>query len=338
MLAIVFSSALVAGSSLAAGFEPAKRTHAPELKPPNHQAGSGIEGWVTACVTVKEDGTVGDVRVIDLSPNEEFAEAGKSAAEGWKFKPAQFDGKPTEEADVCDIQLFTVGSPFAAKTTATLEGAAAFLDEEEFDNAKRALKDLAEDGPLTLTQAARLQLLESRIAANDKDEARAVEALERATISGGRFLKEDARLAGLGARFQGLVNARRYRDALDLFATFESLDGGAQPMVIFGPTAAEIRDLEKSGKSFAVPGKLEPALAADGGVWRHRPLRREVGVQDVEGKITALSIECDRRKMRLDYQEDISLTIPESWGSCSIYVEGTPDTTLRLVEYGGDVG
>jgi len=317
-----------------AKFKPAKRTHAPDLKPPIHRAGEGVEGWALVCVTVKVDGTVAHARVVDVGPSGEFAEAGLEAAQGWKFEPATVDGEPSEQSNVCDLQLFTMAIPADAKTTKKLADAEALLDDDKPDEAARILRDLVETGPLTLAQGAELQLLEYRIRATKDDQAGAVAALERATIGGARYLPEEDRLPALGAKFTGLVGERRYREALALFATFEGIEGGARPMVVHGKTAADIRELEKSDKSFTVPAKLEPALAATGGLWGHRPLRRELGVQKLEGKLDAFVIECDLRTMRLDYQEDVSWRIPDSWGDCAIYAEGAPDATFDLIEYG----
>lgn len=334
VLLFVSTLVLVGGTPVRAEFQPAKRTHAPELKPPAQQAGAGIEGWALVCVTVKPDGTTANPRVIDVSPNDEFAEAGRDASEGWKFRPAKLDGGAVEQSDICGIQLFTVGSPIDEKTNAKLDEATRLLDEDEGDDdAVRLLKGLETAGPLTLKQAARLQMLRYRIAAEEKNEAAAVEAIERAAVGGGRFLEGEDKVNALGAQFHGYVNQRRYREALALFATFESIDGGAKPMVIHGTTAAEIRDLSESDKSYTVPAKLEPALAAKGGVWHHRPFRRELGARKVEGKIDAFVIDCDHRTMRLEYQEDVSWKIPESWGGCTVYAEGTPGTTFELIEY-----
>jgi len=335
VLLAVSTLLLLASTPVRAEFQPAKRTHAPELKPPAQQAGAGIEGWALVCVTVKADGTTANPRVIDVSPNTEFAEAGREASRGWKFRSAQVDGAAVEQSDVCGIQLFTVGSPVDEKTNAKLDEATRLLDENEGDDdAVRLLKGLEVDGPLTLKQAARLQMLRYRIAAEKKNEEAAAQAIERASIGGGRFLEGDDRVNALGATFHAYVNQRRYREALALFATFESIDGGAKPMVVHGKTAADIRDLSESDKSYTVPAKLEPALAAEGGVWHHRPFRRELGARKLEGKIDAFVIDCDRRTLSLDYQEDVSWKIPESWGDCTVYAEGTPGTTFELIEYG----
>ncbi len=317
-----------------AGFEPARRLRAPDLKPPAQQAGSGIEGWARVCVTVKEDGSVADPRVPDAGPNAAFVDAGRKGALGWSFEPARLDGEPVEARDVCGLQLFTLALAPDAGTTATLAEAERLLDAEDPDGAGRVLGRLAEQGPLTLQQGAELQLLQSRLAADRGDQTAAVDALERATVGGGRFLEEDVAVNALGATFVGLVNERRYREALDLFDRFEEMPGGAQPMVLHGKAAAEIRTLARSGASYAVPARLEPRGPGGRGLWRHRPLRRELGVRKREGEVDALVVACDVRGMRLAYDEDVSWRIPDSWGRCAVYAEGKPGGTFELIEYG----
>lgn len=330
---LVLSFVLLA-SPAAAEFQAATRTHAPELKPPAQQAGAGIHGWALVCVSVKADGTVSDARVIDVSPNPEFAEAGRKAALGWKFRPARLDGEPVDSSNVCGLQVFTLATAPSEKTQEKLAEVASLVDAEEYDEARRKVGDLAEEGPLTLAQAAQLQLLESRIAADDGEQAKVIDAIERATVARGRFLSGEALATALGARFAGLAHQRRYGEALELYQQFEKIEGGAKPMVVHGKANEEIRKLAKGDQSFVVSAELEPALAAEGGVWRHRPLRRELGARKLEGKLDAIVIDCDLRTMRLDYAEEVSWRIPDSWGRCTVYAEGEPGTTFDLLEYG----
>ena len=56
-------------------------------------------------------------------------------------------------------------------------------------------------------------------------------------------------------------------------------------------------------------------------------------MRGLQGSLKALVVECERRKIRLDYQEDVSWGIPESWGACTVYAEGDAGTTFELVEF-----
>jgi TonB family protein len=319
-----------------AEFRDARRVKVADRPPPAKQANRGIEGWARVCVTVGVDGSVSNPRVLDASPGPEFAEAGRKAALGWEFEPARMGEEVVEEHGSCAVQYFTLDVPSDAGSGKRIEEASALLSAEEPDPeaASALLADLVEEGPLSLRQAAALQLVEFRIAASREDFDAALEAIERATVERGRFLEENQVIGSLSARFSGLMNARRYREALELFDGFESMVGGAKPMLVHGEAAAQIRNLRTSGASFPVPARLEAVPGGDAAVWRHIPLRRELGVRKLDGSVDAIEILCERRKLRVDYAEAVSWKIPESWGDCAIWAEGKDGTTFELIEYG----
>jgi len=54
---------------------------------------ANIEGYVTMQFTVKPDGSVANIQVIDAQPPRMFNRAAKQALAQWKFKPRTRDGK-----------------------------------------------------------------------------------------------------------------------------------------------------------------------------------------------------------------------------------------------------
>lgn len=319
-----------------AEFRDARRVKVADRSPPAKQANRGIEGWARVCVTVGADGSVRNPHVVDASPSPEFAEAGRKAAMDWEFEPARMGEEAVEEHGSCAVQYFTLDVPSDARSSKRIEEASALLAAEEPDPeaASLLLSDLVEQGPLSLRQAAALQLVEFRIAAGREDLEGALDAIERATVERGRFLEENQVIGSLSARFSGLMNARRYREALELFNGFESMVGGAKPMLVHGEAAAQIRKLRTSGASFWVPALLGPAPGGGAAQWRHVPLRRELGVRKLDGNVDGIEILCERQTLRVDYAEGVSWKIPESWGDCVIWAEGKDGTTFELIEYG----
>lgn len=51
----------------------------------------GIEGWVQFEVTVKTDGYVKDINILDSSPDRTFVQEARKAVNKWRFKPAKND-------------------------------------------------------------------------------------------------------------------------------------------------------------------------------------------------------------------------------------------------------
>lgn len=53
-----------------------------------------LEGYVTMAVSIRADGTVSDVEVLDSDPPRLFDQAAVSAMQRWKFRPKTVDGEP----------------------------------------------------------------------------------------------------------------------------------------------------------------------------------------------------------------------------------------------------
>lgn len=53
-----------------------------------------IEGSVTLAVLVREDGGVGDVRVLSAEPQGVFEQSAMAAVRSWRFEPAMYEGAP----------------------------------------------------------------------------------------------------------------------------------------------------------------------------------------------------------------------------------------------------
>jgi protein TonB len=53
-----------------------------------------LEGKVTMAVTIRPDGTVADVQVLESSPPRLFDQAAVQAMQRWKFRPKIVNGKP----------------------------------------------------------------------------------------------------------------------------------------------------------------------------------------------------------------------------------------------------
>lgn len=94
------ASAVAAGdSSSAAG------THGPVLvrnvspRYPATAMRSNQEGWVELSFTVRPDGSVDDVKVVDAEPRHVFDRAAVEAVSRWKYEPATQNGAPIASQD-----------------------------------------------------------------------------------------------------------------------------------------------------------------------------------------------------------------------------------------------
>ena len=67
--------------------------------------------------------------------------------------------------------------------------------------------------------------------------------------------------------------------------------------------------------------------------WTHSLTGRTFTIAGVEGRIRAMSLECDATDARLEYEEALDWTIPPSWGACTLEVNAKRGTTFALYEF-----
>ena len=62
-----------------------------QLQPPypRAEAAKGIEGWVSLRFEVRQDGTVGNVQVLNGSPRGVFDQAAVNAVQRWRYRPTE---------------------------------------------------------------------------------------------------------------------------------------------------------------------------------------------------------------------------------------------------------
>ena len=75
-----------------------------EPKYPVQAARDGLQGWVKMRFTILEDGSVGDVTVVEAEPKRVFDREAIRALKRWKYSPKVVDGKAVQQPGIM-VQL-----------------------------------------------------------------------------------------------------------------------------------------------------------------------------------------------------------------------------------------
>jgi TonB family protein len=311
---------------------------------PDYPAGalhSGKEGWVMLSFVISPTGDVTEPMIEDSSGIEAFEQAALRAVQHWKYTPATLDGTPVEQAMVKSRIFFQIESSDAPGASpsfiskyrrivrATNDGdfaaAAELITELEFGERK----NLYEDAWFWWTKYFYLA------ASGSTDAAEMRRCLQRAIGYQQEYLAPDLFVA---AAERLVVAHARALDLSAAIATFERLRDA--------PTARRsdnyeeaVARLQPSYERLLAVVNGDDLLVTNGTVgefdyWVHDLVRRSFSFADIEGRLDALDIRCQRGTRRYNAVPSETIwTVPESWGACGAYVKGEPGATFAFREY-----
>jgi TonB family protein len=297
--------------------------------PPENRFGIPMEGWVVLRYTILPDGRTANVRVVDRMPPTIVERAAVSAVEAWTFEPATIDGaaiewRNNESVVVFDLPMVPL-EPSAFFIPAYLE-ADEFLKSGEHDKALKRNEGVLATQTSRLGEVGLVQVQKAAIHIALGDLHAAYAAILLAT---------DPRVPALSPT--DLKSALQYRNALELelgdaagaLATFARRNE-IEPVPANDPMAAQAAAIEQ-----ALGGEAPIAIKAKilDKSWTHVPTRRTFAISDVTGQIETIQVECDRRGAELEFAADTEWTLPETWGACTLMVEGDRDTEFVLYEF-----
>lgn len=70
---------------------------------PRELAAKGIEGWVSLRFDIRQDGSVGNVQILDGSPRGVFDQAARQAVQRWRYRPTE--AVPLQQTVTLDFRL-----------------------------------------------------------------------------------------------------------------------------------------------------------------------------------------------------------------------------------------
>jgi TonB family protein len=297
--------------------------------PPENRFGFPIEGWVVVRYSVLPDGRTANVRAVDRMPPTLVEHGAVSAVEHWTFEPATSDGGPIEWHNNESVVVFDLEAVPLEPTPFFMpayQDADALLKDGEHEKALKRNETMLATQTSRLAEVglAEVQNAAINIALGDLHAAYA--AILHAT---------DPRVPVLGP--DDLKLALQYRNALEL-----ELGDAAGALATFARRNA-IEPVPETDAMAARAAVIEQALGGDSPIaikgkildnsWTHVPTRRTFAISAVNGELKTIQVECDRRDAELAFAADSEWTLPETWGGCSLTVEGSRDTEFVFYEF-----
>jgi len=308
--------------------------------PPAAEA-AGQEGWVLVSFVVREDGSITDPVIEESSGVRDFEREARRTVKGWQYEPALRNGEPVEQCEVRVLLTFEIQggprgatAPFRRHWRDLQRLKQAGRTDEALDSAQALL---ARRG-LNLYEAATARVELAILIAQRGDAHETLNSLRTAT-RGMHYLNEpelavQLREAQLSLEIE-LGEYSRAIDSAEWLLVHNFTDGRSEQLAI---TLDQLMGLRQGAGYLTVSGKIGEwtADAADDeqpAFWTHQLLRRQFGIEDVEGEVRAVDLRCAWQRVLMEYDPDIAWRTSEDWGPCDVYVYGQPGTTFRLVEY-----
>ena len=179
------------------------------------------------------------------------------------------------------------------------------------------------------------------------DAAQMRRALERAVgadeedmcLSMAQFVAAAERLVVLHAQASDIAAAiatfERLRDAVakaaqdPATATLRTTQQYTQSVAGLQPGYDAMLELVASDRLMAMNGEV-----GEFDYWVHDLLRPSFSFANIQGRLEALDIRCERGRRRYDsIPVDTVWRVPEKWGACGVYLKGEPGSTFAFREY-----
>ena len=288
------------------------------------------EGWVQLSVCIGVDGTIASPVVIKSSGPRAFEVAALAAVKTYRYAPATLEGEPITQCSAIfmnfqqKVLAFGARPEFARKLTE----AQALITAKSYDKGA-ALADSLH--PYNNYEGARVAGGRMTIARASGDTVAAVNHI-RDALRIDHALEPDLTNRLLQLRFAMEIELGKYSDALKTYEAFAPHQVAVTP----SQQAAyqRLRTLVDGEQPLVTHIALVPTTNAAPGsaIGNVGLLRRKFGFQDLQGAFDHFELRCLHYHYVAPVSGGNSWQVPESWGSCDLYLFGSAGATLTLVE------
>ncbi|WP_412971401.1 energy transducer TonB [Glaciecola sp. MF2-115] len=301
-------------------------------KYPISAARKGYEGWASYSFSVDSEGSVKDIELVDSSGLRAFELEGKIALKRWKYVPATSNGEPVDSGNYriqLDFRLDDnrnngVTRSFKKRLTEAQKA----LDEGDLLKVKELIAEIDQKGQRNRNESFYFSMLEADYAAAIGDSLLEARSFRYAySFLSNDWQEEKRRSYAFERMFKLYINTKQYKSALRVFEKAKDTSTDEALVADLQVVAVQVTSLLEDGAALARPGYIR-----DNYFWYHKLTYNTFSIIEVKGDIDELQLRCDLETTVYKFKPNNTWTIPESWGDCSVLLNGEADTTFTLVE------
>lgn len=296
--------------------------------------GSYVEGYVLLHYTIKPDGHVSDITVLELVGPKNFEDSALNTVKDWTYKPATLNGKPVATCRTLQVSFQVQGVWAGAREEIANAYRRAMIDmkDAKFDDASATLNQAQSTPKLNFYERGMLANLSALIALTKGDyfEARrlsqlAGHGLSELPFAVGQSLLETRIKASLA--LGDLVDALESLDKLKANKRFDP----ASPIVkLVEDARTKVDGLPMFGMTGKIPASGETGQNVYFGLYH-----RNFAFGNISGSLEKFTLSCKQQAIESEITEKAEWHVPKSWSDCRVLVRGAPGTTFKVVQEAG---
>ncbi|MGB0986223.1 MAG: energy transducer TonB [Pseudoalteromonas spongiae] len=301
-------------------------------KYPINAARNGKEGWVQLSFVVEPDGSTSNI-IVEDSSNEAFEKYALRSIKKWKYSPATKDGKPIQQCRnqvQLDFKLSNTPKGASKWFFRQYRLANRYLEENKLEDAKEIAKKIEEKGRWNAYEDMYYAILNSLIAEQSKDNEAELNAIK--SVLGYRELQKEEQYSAFATRaFSLAVELQLYGDAKSIFENLQTHYSDNPNVAKLIPYYDQITAYLASDKPLVIDAEIGKR-----DFWSYQLERSAFIIDNVVGNLTNLEVRCDNHHSQFLVESGNKWQIPESWGSCSVYVFGDTNAKFTLADVHGE--
>lgn len=306
----------------------------PQPPQPTNAAGLTTDGWVTVRYSVLADGTPANVRAINQMPPSIDTAPTLETFGRWTFFPGSQNGQAIDWHNNETIVVFRSQGGLADGPGSFRENYAAILstldaeepDPETLRDALAANRTLLSEHAVTLGEIG-LALLQTAVIHNlAQNPHEALAPIQMATDPRVPMLSHVELFPAVRLRIEVENALGRTREAFESFNRLRLGLGTTEPSQEFLGFGRTLQI------NLATQGLLEVKGRIGEQPWRYDASRPFFYLDGIEGEIRTIDLECDTRRLSIEFDAEADYQLPDSLGDCTVFVGGAPGTTFSFNE------